>query len=154
VTAREIEIAIDSRLENVSLVGLAVHRIGEAAGLPSAESHHLELCTVEAVSNAIRHAYGGEQGHTVSVRLRLEPDRIEVRVRDEGRPLPEERRTPRRPDYDPGNLESIPEGGWGLFLIHQMMDRVEYATDGGANVLVMTKRIPEPSRVGGPAGEP
>jgi serine/threonine-protein kinase RsbW len=145
VKKREIALSIDSRLENVSLVGLAVNRICEDVGFSSEDCYTLALCSVEAVSNSVRHAHGGEPGHTVTLRLTILPQRVEIRVLDDGSPVPLEKRAPRELEFDPEDPSSIPEGGRGLFLIHRLMDRVEYGREGSSNVLLMTKATTEPA---------
>jgi serine/threonine-protein kinase RsbW len=136
---REIAFTVDSRLENVALVGAAVRGIGEELGFAAQERYDLELCAVEAVSNSIRHAYKGEAGHPVTVRVSTFDERVEIRVLDDGLPVPLENRTPGEIEVDPEDILSIPESGRGTYLIHTLMDRVEYGKDGGANLLLMVK---------------
>jgi serine/threonine-protein kinase RsbW len=140
--AREVSMRIDSRLENVALIGVALQRIAEELGFGESESYNLELCLVEALTNSIRHAYGGEPGHPVTARFTVLDEQLELRVLDEGAAVPEEKRVPHDPDFDPDDLASVPEGGRGIFLIHALMDRVEYLREGAANVLLMIKALP------------
>lgn len=137
--AREISLGIDSRLENVGLLGAAVGAIGDCLGFSESERANIELCVVEAVSNCVRHAYRGEPGHVVRVHIRGDDEGIEIRVLDEGLPVPEEHRVPRAPEVDASDLDSIPEGGRGTFLMHALMDAVTYGLDGTSNLLRMTK---------------
>jgi serine/threonine-protein kinase RsbW len=44
-----------------------------------------------------------------------------------------------RLDYCPKDVAGLPEGGMGLYIMHQVMDRVEYASEGGRNVLTLTR---------------
>ena len=138
---REIELCIDSRLENVALVGAAVNAISAGLGFPEGERANIELCVVEAVSNCVRHAYREEPGHEVRVHVRADEAGVEIHVFDDGSPVPEENRIPREPDFDPNDLLSIPEGGRGTFLMHTLMDSVRYGKVGGANLLAMTKAL-------------
>jgi serine/threonine-protein kinase RsbW len=145
--AREIELRIDSRLENVALVGAAVHAIAGGLGFTEGERANIELCVVEAVSNSVRHAYLGQPGHAVTVRVCADETGVEIHVLDDGHPVPEKNRIPREPDLDPSDLLSIPEGGRGTFLMHALMDTVGYGTEGAANLLVLKKALrgPEPT---------
>jgi serine/threonine-protein kinase RsbW len=138
-SGREVVVTIDSRLENVALVGVAVRAICGLLSFSEGAAYNMELCAVEAVSNSIRHAYRGEAGHAVEVRVSLLGDALEIRVLDRGRPVPEENRVPRSLDVDPTDLASLAEGGRGTFLIHTLMDRVEYGREKGANLLFMRK---------------
>ena len=141
---RQVALTIDSRLDSVALVGVAARGVCQEAGFAPAEAAAIELCIVEAVSNSVRHAYRGEAGHAVTTRITLTAGGLEVRVLDEGSPVPMARRTPPYIDFDPSDPDSIPESGRGTFLIHEIMDHVEYAMEGTANVLLMTKALPAP----------
>jgi serine/threonine-protein kinase RsbW len=142
--ARHVSLTIDSRLDSVALVGVAARRVCEEAGFSPTDAAAIELCIVEAVSNSVRHAYRGEAGHSITTRLTLTDQAMEVRVVDEGSPVPLAKRTPPYIDFDPEDPDSIPESGRGIFLIHEIMDRVEYGKEGTANVLLMTKALSTP----------
>ena len=151
--AREVSMRIDSRLENVVLVGVALQGIAEELGFDEGERYNLELCLVEGLTNSIRHAYKGEPGHPVTARFTVLDERLELRVLDEGAAVPEDKRVPHDPDFDPDDLASVPEGGRGTFLIHALMDRVEYLREGAANVLLMIKALPAVARRPEAAGD-
>ncbi|MFN8587751.1 MAG: ATP-binding protein [Candidatus Eisenbacteria bacterium] len=136
---RAVTLRTDSRLANVELVGRAVRGLCGAAGMDGRDCAHVELALVEAVNNVVRHAYHGRAGGLVEVVFVAEPDRISLEVADEGEPM-----APRPApviDFDPDDLQALPEGGMGLYLIHSVMDSVEYHSHGGRNSLVMTRRI-------------
>jgi len=44
-------------------------------------------------------------------------------------------------DYDPDDLASLPEGGMGLYLLHSLMDHVDYVSRDGRNVLTLERRF-------------
>jgi serine/threonine-protein kinase RsbW len=142
VKRREISLLIDSVLENVSLVGLCVNRICADLGFTPADCYNVELCVVEAVSNSVLHAYGGEAGHPVIARMTADESRLEIAILDQGTEVPMAQRAPAALDFDPDDLASIPEGGRGLFLIHALMDQVEFGKEGDTNVLRMKKAVP------------
>ena len=79
-----IKLMIESRLENVALVGGAVRGIADMLSIDRITCYHLELCVVEAVNNAIKHAYHFEAGHSVEVELLRFRDRLTFRVCDSG----------------------------------------------------------------------
>ena len=137
--ARAVTLRIDSRLDHVELLARAVRALCATAGVPVRTCAHVELAVVEAVNNVIRHAYVHEPGHVVEVVFTVEHGQFTIEVGDEGRPMPE------RPapvlDFDPGDLAAVPEGGMGLYIIHSVMDRVEYHRRGARNSLVMTRRL-------------
>ncbi len=134
---RTIHLSIDSRLENVALVGLAVRGIVSGTSFSEVEIHHIEVSVVEAVNNAVLHAYRSEPGHTVEVTLFLHPDRVECTVTDTGVPMEGLKKD--QPDDDPADRRNLVEGGRGLAIIRAAMDEVAYGSRGGRNVVKMTK---------------
>jgi len=67
-------------------------------------------------------------------------------VLDRGRAVPlEQRDQPAVLELDPRDLDSIADTGRGLFLIHRLMDRVEFGSEGGANRLLMVMRLMDAS---------
>jgi anti-sigma regulatory factor (Ser/Thr protein kinase) len=134
-----LRLVIDSRLEEVRRVRKAVHHMGADAPFTAEEWQQVKTCVGEAVNNAIIHAYGREAGHEVEVEVRIESDRVVCTVADHGRPAPEEAHEKPRLEISPGEIEDLPEGGMGMFIIHEVMDRIEYESKGGRNVLTMIK---------------
>lgn len=139
--ARTIELRIDSRLDDVFLIGLAVNRICSHCAIGEVEAYQLEVCVVEGVNNAIKHAYGEQPGHEVRVLLSLLTDRVEIEIRDRGRSMRRAAAESPRLEFDPGDLESLPEGGMGLFIMNDIMDELVYETQDGENVLRLVKRL-------------
>jgi serine/threonine-protein kinase RsbW len=136
---RVVRLEIDSRLDHVELLGRAVRALCATSGVPARTCAHIELALDEAVNNVIRHAYKGEPGHRVEVVYTLADGRFTIDVIDEGTPMPE-RPTPTF-DFDPTDVANLPEGGMGLFIIHSVMDHVEYASRDGRNALTMSRRL-------------
>jgi serine/threonine-protein kinase RsbW len=137
-----IKLTIESRIENVELAGVSISRICREAGLSEQAAFEVEVCVVEAVNNAIKHAYGGNPEKEVEIYLELTPAALTVRVVDTGSPMPAKMFRPRQPQIRAG--VDPPASGRGLFIIHSLMDQVSYATEGGRNVLSLTKSLGEP----------
>jgi serine/threonine-protein kinase RsbW len=140
VPPRTLELSVTSEIENVSLLGLCVNKLAESCGMDEMERFHVELCIVEAATNVILHAYEGAPGRRVTLLVTLEAGALRFRLQDDGKPIPEDRRTP---PPDPAETEEalLRERGRGLFLIHQLMDRVDYTTGPSGNELLLEKRI-------------
>lgn len=137
---QDVQLVIDSLLHNVSLVGVAVNSMCRSLSLLQVDAYQVELCVVEAVTNAIKHAYNNQPGFSVQINFAVYSDKLVINVCDEGRPMPA--LVVPSLDFDPTDLEHLPEGGMGLFLIHQIMDEVTYVSQHGKNVLTMVKRLP------------
>jgi serine/threonine-protein kinase RsbW len=144
-----LSFAIDSNLGNVSLVAVAVNRVCVQLGLDELSAGQVELCIAEAATNAIRHAYHEEPGHTVAIALAAGSDHLNIEVSDNGTPMPaeQERRLvhgSQPPELETTDRTSLPEGGRGLQIIHDLMDEVSYVRLGNVNRLVMRKQLPTP----------
>ena len=141
---KQITFTIESNLKNVSLIGLAVNNITSYIGLNELESYRLELCVVEAVNNAIIHAYDKEAGNKVEVVFSIYPDRLVLDVSDTGKPMQShllKQNDVSSLEFDTDDPSSIPEGGRGLAIMKEIMDSVDYKTEDGKNRLTMTKKI-------------
>lgn len=134
---KSIKLIIDSNLEVVFLAGLAVRAVCRHVPLNEVAVYQVELAVVEAVNNVIKHAYGNEDGHEVEILVTLLLDRLSFQIRDRG--------CPRGPipvstmDFDPSDLNALPEHGMGLHIIQDVMDSVEYRRNGDQNILTLCK---------------
>jgi serine/threonine-protein kinase RsbW len=137
---REIVITLDSRLENVALAGRALHGLGAEAGLGPLECDQLELCVVEAVTNCVVHAYNGQPGNEVRLRVALGEGALEVQVVDRGSPIPPGALEPREPEL-PEDALTLAEHGRGLLILRMLMDSLDYTSDARGNVLTLVKRV-------------
>jgi len=140
ISVHSIELCLDSRLENLDLLGAAVSGIAASLGFGDSGRYHLELCAVEAVSNSIRHAYHSVPGNPVRVRIAVDGERIEMRVANQGTPMPEEQRVPPALEAEPSSLDELAEGGRGIFLMCSLMDEVVFGSEDGWSFVTLTKR--------------
>lgn len=128
-----MQITIDSRLEEVREAGRRAHAFCLESGLSPEDAFWLELAVVEALNNAVIHAYAGEPGGRVRLDLVMRDGRCEVAVTDWGRAfdfaarLAEARRK--------GDAADGSEGGRGLLILDQVCDRLEYTSKDGANTM-------------------
>ncbi len=139
---RQIKLSIDSDLEDVFLISLAMRGLFSLIPLTDIESDQVELCLVEAVNNSIEHAYGKQQGHEVYVVVTLYQERLVLEVCDAGKPMDEnqlESIDMTFQDFNLDDLESIPEEGRGLPIMKAIMDSVSYQSQNGRNCLTMIK---------------
>jgi anti-sigma regulatory factor (Ser/Thr protein kinase) len=93
--------------------------VGQA--LPLADCSAFLVAVGEICNNVIKHAYAGQSGQPIAIVLSVFPDRFIVSVEDEGAPY-----DPR--GYTPPNLDTVPEGGMGLFLVRRSVDEVAFDT--------------------------
>ena len=118
------------------MVRALVGKISERIGFEALESDRLILATDEACTNVIRHAYDNSGDGRIVITFTLNPDYLEIMIRDFGKCA------------DPAtfkgrDLDQIRPGGLGLHFIKSAVDRVEYDTPpGGGMLLKMVKLMP------------
>ena len=140
---RTISLAIDSRPECIELLSLALRGLCGLTALPPLAIAEIDLAMVEAVNNAVEHAYRGEPGHSVVVELRLSPGCLGLSVRDRGEPMDPWRLAGSAEIAEPDRADPATwrPRGRGLAIIKSCMDSVEYQIQDGANILVMSRKL-------------
>ena len=89
--------------------------------------YNIELAVHEACANIVEHAYAGLSGRIeVTFTLAEKPRQFIVDLGDNGRSF--DIASVSAPD-----LSQALTGGYGLFLVHQLMDTVEYHPEPGNN---------------------
>lgn len=140
----DIRLFIDSRLEQVRLLGSAVRGIGKELDLSAEQIGQVELMLVEAVNNVIEHAYESQSGNDVRVRVEYErAAQIKIIISDQGHRIPGTQINA-QPGSDDALLpepESLPEGGWGLSLIRMLADSLHYECNQDGNHLHLCKQL-------------
>ncbi len=97
----------------------------------------VEICLNEALNNVIKHAYHNNAKNGIDINIRKNVKYLEIEIVDNGEPRTKFD-TPSL-DYDPGDIDNLPESGMGLYIIHQLMDEVNYITLNGKNYFTLKK---------------
>ncbi|SER38320.1 serine/threonine-protein kinase RsbW [Gracilibacillus ureilyticus] len=138
-----IEMKVPAKPEYVGVVRLSTSGIANRMGFSYEEIEDLKVAISEAMSNATTHAYEDKEGGEVTVGFGLYEDRLEVMVADRGESFDLKRiKSEIGPYKNNQSVEDLREGGFGLFLIEALMDKVEIKNDYGVIVL-MTKYLRE-----------
>jgi len=95
-------------------------------------SNAYELAVSEAFTNSVRHAKPSQQETQITIHFSSENSTLAVRIIDANPPFNPVTKAP--------DINSYPEGGYGLFLIHQLMDTVSYERKNDTNMLTMAKK--------------
>ena len=86
----------------------------------------------EAFNNIVAHGYRDRSDGMLDVEADLSPEEITLNLIDDGVEVDFAR-------VNPPDLDSMPEGGMGIFMIYALVDEVAYR-GGKVNVLSLTKR--------------
>jgi Serine phosphatase RsbU, regulator of sigma subunit len=130
---------ISNEMSELTKVADFVEQLGAQLGLPPAWVMKLNLALEEAVSNIILYAYKEQpQGQQIEIRASYCDNSLRLTIIDGGEAF-----DPRLQD-DPDislPVEERPIGGLGVFLIKQIMDKVEYQRINDKNILILSKNI-------------
>ena len=124
---RMIELRLPSKLGYEKVAMDTASSLARRMGFGADRVEALRTAIAEAVTNAIEHGNAQDAGMRVLVMLMARPDELVISVADQGRkPLDQEQTTstPRIEDA----LARHDKGGWGIWLIRELMDEVEFTT--------------------------
>lgn len=137
---QRIWLAITADFSMVRLAAVSLQAILAELGCEPGHAQAIELCAVEAMNNVVEHAYAEEPGGRLELQVTPVGDRLELTLRDTGRPLPSGALERARAGGEPEAPE-LREGGYGLDLIVALMSDVRYARVGETNALTMTTSL-------------
>ena len=104
---------------------------------PEGNRYNVLVALQEMVTNVLRHGYRLDESRPIEVRFDLREDSFQVTLRDRGPAFDPTRHG------DPAESEetAMPTacGGFGIAIVRQVIDRVEYARIDGWNTLRLTK---------------
>lgn len=135
--APAVEVSFPSSAEYLSLVRSVAGWFAARCGFGDRDCGRIVLSAVEATTNIIRHAYGGEPGQRITIQFRELEDGLECEFLDAGKNvLPEGLVEKAR-----GELDS---GGLGVRMMQSCMDELRYEVrpEGGARLVLRKRRRP------------
>lgn len=134
---KEFEVNILSDYDNVAKVNDDIREVLEDNGVEPHILNAFEICIMESINNIIKHAYKEQKDKTICVKLKLDNKLIEMEIVDEGEPnnnfvIPDL-------DFDPKDINNLPESGMGLYIMKQLMDELTYNRKNGKNYFILKK---------------
>lgn len=131
--------SINSEYKNVSSVCFIAKTFCEDNLIPAQIIREIELSLAEALNNIIKHAYKGNEENIIEISLDCSENKFKIILEDYGI----ERANLDKPTlvFDPSDVESLPEGGMGLFIIEQLMNETKYERVGNKNIFYLVKNI-------------
>lgn len=128
---------INSEYKNVSSVCFIAKTFCEENYISEEITREIELSLAEALNNIIKHAYKGDETNKIDIGMSFENNKLTLVLEDTGT----QRTNIKKPvlEFDPNDIDSLPEGGMGLFIIEQLMDENTYSCDGNKNIFTLVK---------------
>lgn len=137
-----VEMKVPAKPEYVGVVRLSISGIASRMDFSYEDIEDLKVAVSEAITNAVTHAYYGEEDGEITVGFGVYQTCLEVMVADHGGSFNLHEVKDEIGPYEQSqeSVENLREGGFGLFLIDALMDKVEINNEDGVIVL-MTKYL-------------
>ena len=136
-STQRLEIPADDR--RLSEVRDFVTRACEDLGYTGRALANIRLAVDEACTNVVKHAYPDRSG-TLRIQVGRRRGSLEIRVADQGKPFDGRVEIPHLGQW----VDARRKGGFGVFLMHRLMDEVRYETTPAGNEWILRKRLPRP----------
>ena len=140
-TPETIFVRMPSRLELLSVLDRLAQALCERLEFDEETSSKVTMSVIEAGTNAIQHGHRRDPAKPVDVTFTIEPDRIQITVRDSG------------PGFDVsavnGDITSpehlLDARGRGIYIMKKCMDSVEFEFSPSGTTCRLVKRRPPPA---------
>jgi serine/threonine-protein kinase RsbW len=134
---------LKSQLDDMALLWPWVEALVAEYSIPADTAFAVHLCLEEAISNVIRHGYGGEPDHSLTIDFaQPEAHRVVFTIEDQAPPfdplvpsLIEEPAAPSPEDY-------LRPGGRGILLLRKFAGTLAYERLAGGNRLTVGFVLP------------
>ena len=123
----------------------AIHEVEDefvAAGIGTEDIGSIAIVLAEALNNVVEHAFDSNEGQEITLVIRARRQSLLFEVRDSGRPMPKGRAPMgNHPMSEFNQFDTMPEGGYGWFLIRELVQDLVYDRQNEENILFFRYRL-------------
>lgn len=123
----------------------AIHEIEDelvAAGIGSEDIGSIAIVLAEALNNVVEHAFDSNEGQYITLVIRARRQSLLFEIRDDGRPMPKGRAPiGSHPMSELNQFDTMPEGGYGWYLIRELVQDLVYDRQNDENILFFRYRL-------------
>ena len=131
-----LKISLVNDLREIARVAAQIDEFCASLDLTSEVAFAVNLALDEILTNTISYGYDDDEPHRIEITVGPEAESLAIVIVDDSAAFD----LSSAPTPDIGtSLEERPLGGLGLFLVHQMMDSVEYRREEGRNIVTLKK---------------
>ena len=131
-----LEISLVNDLREIARVAAQIDEFCASLDLTSEVAFAVNLALDEILTNTISYGYDDDEPHRIEITVGPEAEALAIVIVDDSAAF--DLSSASTPDIG-ASLEERPLGGLGLFLVHQMMDSVEYRREGERNIVTLKK---------------
>ena len=144
-----LKISLVNDLQELARIAERIDEFCEDRNLGPQIGYAVNLSVDEILTNTISYGYDDKEPHEIEIVVSMEGDAVVVVIVDDSTAFD----LSQAPDADiESSVEERALGGLGLFLVHQMMDGVEYRRVDERNVVTLTKKTTDATAGDGPEG--
>ena len=133
---KTLEISLVNDLKEIVRIAEQIDEFCASRAIASEVAYAINLALDEILTNTISYGYDDNEPHRIEISVRPETEALVIVIVDDSAAFD----LSNAPTPDVGaSLEERPLGGLGLFLVHQMMDSVEYRREGERNIVTLRK---------------
>ncbi len=136
----EYQYNIRCSAESILLLSGKVRDLCRDKGISVYNAQHIQIALVEAMNNISEHAYENNEDEKIDIYVEITGSRFVAELKDTGKVNVQGAR-PQHLVIDPDEPETLPEGGYGLNIIAQIMDDVSYTSNDGVNTIRMERNF-------------
>ena len=130
----EKKLVLKNEISEINKLAVFIEELGEELNLAPDLVFNLNLVLEEAVSNVILYAYPKEEQQEIVLTAKMSDKNLIFVLTDAGKEFD----PTQAPDADVTlSAEERQIGGLGIFLIRQIMNKVEYQRIDGKNILTL-----------------
>ena len=134
-----VEISMSTDVQEIASLAARIDEFCESRGIGPMIANAVNVSLDELLTNTIDYGYDDEGLHQIGIVLSRQADKLVVEIDDDSRAF-DPSGSPPEVDLD-APLEDRPIGGLGLFLVHELMDSVDYRRTDGRNVVTLKKHL-------------
>ena len=132
-----LEISLVNDLRELARIAAQIDDFCASRDLGPQVGYAVNLSVDEVLTNTISQGYDDDEPHRIELIVCMEAETLVVVIVDDSNAF----NVSRAPSSDfASSIEEMNLDELGLFLVHQMMDGVEYQRLGGCNVVTLTKK--------------
>ena len=132
-----LEISLANDLRELARIAALIDDFCASRDLGPQVGYAVNLSVDEVLTHTISQGYDDDEPHRIELIVCMEAETLVVVIVDDSNAFD----VSRAPSSDfASSIEEMNLDELGLFLVHQMMDGVEYQRLGGCNVVTLTKK--------------
>lgn len=137
-----ISLKITALRENLAKVFEFIQDNLNNCDIPKKAIRQIKLCVEEIYMNIANYAYNPKTGEArMHIQMQNNEQYINIIIQFEDNGIPYDPTTKPDPDTSKTNIDNIPIGGLGIYLVKNTMDNIKYERKNNTNILTIEKNV-------------